>query len=330
MEEPDQKIPPLDKVSPILITSPHKSPPKSEGSMTTEVSNLLSQVALEASSCESECSSPRRPTTAMVLMTPPQKPGSPLQAVNTSSQASVKEAEASLEDIPANISPIAAVSRSRSISPLVDLVELWTNANRALDDLLNTKGSIDARRWKAVWELGIILHQNESQVAASFKEAKVICSQATLDAWTVCSWLILEAKTNFLAVVKKAKTTRGHLVQEAKAACSNAICEAKAQKVSQATIFHKEHGKYIQDLEEQAMGEETRSCNDFLSDCQVILYHSPPQLKGTLATSYYILLGQTPLAPPLIPPQKTSPIEEQPTTAASPTPAPKQSPRPKR
>ena len=142
----------------------------------------------------------------------------------------------------------------------------------------------------------VILCQNESQVAASIKEAKVICSQATLDAQTACSWLILEAKTDFLVAVKKAKTTRGHLVQEAEAACSNAICEAKAQKVSQAMIFHKEHGKYMQDLEEQAIREESRSRNDFLSACQVVLYHSLPQLKGALATSYHILLlGQTPL-----------------------------------
>ena len=40
MEEPDKKVPPLGKIPTILITSPHKSPPKSEGSMTTEVSNL--------------------------------------------------------------------------------------------------------------------------------------------------------------------------------------------------------------------------------------------------------------------------------------------------
>ena len=42
VEEPDQKIPPLSEVSTILITSPHKSSLKSEGSMITEVSNLLS------------------------------------------------------------------------------------------------------------------------------------------------------------------------------------------------------------------------------------------------------------------------------------------------
>ena len=151
MEELDQKVPPLGEISTILITSPHKSPPKSEGSMTTEVSNLLSCAALETSSCESKQSSPRRSPTAVVLMTPPWKPEGWLQAVDTSSQAIIEEAEASLEDIPANISPIAAISRSRSISPSIDLAEFQTNANRALNDLLNTKGSIDTRRQRAVW-----------------------------------------------------------------------------------------------------------------------------------------------------------------------------------
>ena len=42
VEELDQKILPLGEVSTILIASPHKSPPKLEGSMTMEVSNLLS------------------------------------------------------------------------------------------------------------------------------------------------------------------------------------------------------------------------------------------------------------------------------------------------
>ena len=109
----------------------------------------------------------------------------------------------------------------------MDLTELWTNTNKALE-LLNTKGSIDARRWRAVWQLGVMLHQNESQAAASIKEARVICSQMTLDIWTAYSQLILEAKTSYLAAVKEAKTTRGHLVQEAEATCSKAIYEAKA------------------------------------------------------------------------------------------------------
>ena len=92
-------------------------------------------------------------------------------------------------------------------APPVDLTELQTNANKALDELLSTKGSIDARRQRAVWELGMMLHLNESQVATLIKEARVICSQITLDILTACSWLILEAKTGYLAVVKEAKTT---------------------------------------------------------------------------------------------------------------------------
>ena len=105
--------------------------------------------------------------------------------------------ESSLEDVTSNISPIAASSGSRSISPPVDLVELWTNANKALDELLSTKGSIDARRQKAVWELGVMLCQNESPAAAMIKEARVISSQTTLDIWTACSQSLLEAKTSY-------------------------------------------------------------------------------------------------------------------------------------
>ena len=62
MEELDQKILPLGKVFTSIVASPHKSPLKSEGSMTMEVRNLLSQAVLEMSSCRSEHSSPRRPT----------------------------------------------------------------------------------------------------------------------------------------------------------------------------------------------------------------------------------------------------------------------------
>ena len=241
---PDKKMPPLKDIPTILVTSP----PKSEGSMTIEVSNLLSRAVLEASSCESQHSSQRRPTTAVIFMSPPQKPEDLPWPADTSSQASIDEGEASLEDVPSNISPIAASSRSGSISPRVDLVELWTNANKALDDLLSTKGSIDARRQRAVCELGMMLCQNESQVATMIKEAIVICSQTTLDIRTACSQSLLKAKTSYLAVVKEAKTTRGHLVQEAKATCSKAICEAEVLKISQAAMLHKEHGKYMRDL----------------------------------------------------------------------------------
>ena len=86
----------------------------------------------------------------------------------------------------------------------------------------------------------------------------------------------------------------------------------------------------MQDLEEQAIGEESRSHHDALSSCQAALCHIPKLLRGALATLYHLLLGQAPLSPPPIPPPRTPPVEEQLSTAAPPTPMPKQSPRPKR
>ena len=161
-------------------------------------------------------------------------------------------------------------------------------------------------------------------------DAQTTCFQLTLNAKTNCSLVILEDKTACSAVVKEAKTTRGHIIQEAKATCSKAVREVEAWRTSQAESFQREHGNIMWDLEEQVIWEESRSQADFLSACQVSLYASPPQLKSALVASYHILLGQTPPSPPLILLQRASPVEEQPTSTALPTPAPKQSPRSKR
>ena len=79
--------------------------------------------------------------------------------------------EGSLEDIPTNISLIAAVYSNESVSPLVDPSELQGNAHRAIDNMLHLKRSLDIKRQRATWELGVMLHQNESQGAASVTAA---------------------------------------------------------------------------------------------------------------------------------------------------------------
>ena len=57
MEEPDQKMPPLEGHPYSLNNLFPQFFPKSKGSMPTEVSNVLSQAVLEASSCRSQQSS---------------------------------------------------------------------------------------------------------------------------------------------------------------------------------------------------------------------------------------------------------------------------------
>ena len=62
--------------------------------------------------------------------------------------------EGSLEDIHANISPIAAIYSSGSASSPMDPSELLANANRAIDNMLHLKRSLDVKRQRATWELG--------------------------------------------------------------------------------------------------------------------------------------------------------------------------------
>ena len=263
-----------------------------------EVRNLLSWAILEMFGWGSKNSTPRRPNPVVIPTTLPQESKVLLQPVDTSSQASAEMAEASLEGIPTNISPTTVVSRPKSVNPPVDPMELWGNANKALKELLTTKASIDACRWRAMWELGMELCQNKSQATESTKEAKAVCSRVALNAKTACT-----------VVVKEAKTTQAHIIWEAKATCSTAIRNVKAQRASQAESLQREHGNVMWDLEEQVIREETRSQADFLSACQVALYTSPPDLKSTLAASYHILLGQTPPLPPFILLQRASPLE---------------------
>ena len=266
----------------------------------------------------------------VVLMPPPHKPKELLQPVDTSSQVSAEMAEPSLEGIITSISPIAMTSRSRSVTPPADMIELWENANKALKELLTTKASIDAHRQRAIWELDMELHWNESQATESIKEAKAICSQATLDAQALCFATVKEAKAACMVAVKEAKMTQVHSIQEAKAACSTAIRDVEAWGASQAELLQREHSNILWDLEMQAIKEESRSQANFLSASQATLYASPAELKSTLVASYHLLLGQMPLSHLFTPLQRASLVEEQPSSATPPAPVLKQSPRPKR
>ena len=101
--------------------------------------------------------------------------------VDTSSQASIEEEDASVEGIPTNLSPIATAYSSRSASPPVDLLELQANTNRAIDNMLHLRRSLDIKRQRVAWELGILLCQNKSKAATSIAAAKAIYSQLALE-----------------------------------------------------------------------------------------------------------------------------------------------------
>ena len=150
--ESDTKVLPIGKVSFIQATNPHNPPPNPESSIAAEVIHLLDQAMADTSSCESEQSFLEKVTEGVATTSPPQKSEVTIPPVDTSSQTTMEEVEGSLEDIPANISPIDAIHSSRSASPLVDPLELQANANRAIENMLHLKRSLDVKRQRATWE----------------------------------------------------------------------------------------------------------------------------------------------------------------------------------
>ena len=282
------------------------------------------------SGCRSKNSTSRRPNLVVILTLPPHKPKELLQPVDTSSQVITEMAEASLLGNATSISPIAMTSRSGCITPPADAMELWENANKALEELLTTKASIDTHRWRDIWELGMEF-LSEWVLSDWVHQRSQSC---LLPGNSRCSGFVLchcqRGQGCLHSSRQRNKMTQACTIQEAKASCSTAIRDAKAWMASQAKLLQRKYGNIMWDLEMQAIWVESRSQADFLSTCQATLYASPAELKSTLVASYLILLEQTPPSHPFILSQRASPVEEQPTSAAPPTPVPKQSPRPKR
>ena len=235
-----------------------------------EVRNLLSQAMLDTSGHVSGNSTPKRPNPMLILTPPPHKLRDLSRLVYTSSQVSTPDdaemVEASLEEIPTAISPIAKTLGSSSGTPPADASHLQEKANKALGELLATNTSINTHRQKVVWELGMELYQNSKTVESS-KEARAICAHVTQDAEALCS-----------ATVKEAKATCACTVWEDEALCSTAIRDVEIQGASQADSLQWKHAKAIQYLEEQVIQEEGKSQIDFLSAYQAAIQASPVEV----------------------------------------------------
>ena len=161
------------------------------------------------------------------------------------------------------------------------------------------------------------LHQNDSEITESIKEARAICTHATLD-----------AEALYATTIKEAKATCTHTIWKAKAICSTAIGDAEIWGASQADSLQWRHVKTTQHLDEQFIQEEGKSQIDFLSACQAALQARPVELRALVA-SYHLLMGQAPTSHPFTLSQGASPIKQPSAPAASSSPASEHPPRPK-
>ena len=260
----------------------------------------------------------------------PHKAEVPALPLDTSSQASVEEVEASLESNPINVSPTEATYSSHSESPVADLTELQEDANLAANHMLSVQRSTDLRRQWVVLELGVSLHQNKAEEAVANERARVHHSQGVLNTKVECTKAVMKAKYKYRMAIQEAKMIRSNQLLELEIAHLKALGENATMRSSQSTKLHREHITLMHELEEQAIREESRSCHNFLSTCQAILLHAPQLLKEDLTTSYHILLGQSPPLSTSASLARILSAEEQPSETASPRPEPKWSPQPKR
>ena len=144
----------------------------------------------------------------------------PAPPINTSSQASMEEGEASLESNPINVSPTVAAYSSCNESPMADLTEPQGDANLAANHMLPIKRSMDLQREQIRRELGLQLCQNEAKEAAANEEAKVLHLCRLLNAKVDCAKAVLEAKYSYRVAVQEAKTIWGNCLQELEVAYS--------------------------------------------------------------------------------------------------------------
>ena len=98
------------------------------------------------SSCKTKHSALEKVAAVEAVMSLSHKAEVPAPPIDTSSQASLEEGEASLESNPVNVSPTAVAYSSCSGSPMVDLTELRADTNLATDHMLSIKRSTDLKR----------------------------------------------------------------------------------------------------------------------------------------------------------------------------------------
>ena len=166
--------------------------------MTMEVSELLSQAALDTSGIASGSSTPKRPGSLVMATLLSLKPEDTAKLVDTSSQVSApKDAEMddpTLDEIHVSLPPLVETLGPSREAPSVDVGQLQEKANKALGCLLVTRSSLDARQRRQVSDFGMALHQIESETTEAVREAKDLCACTIWDVETCKTVLISKAK----------------------------------------------------------------------------------------------------------------------------------------
>ena len=154
---------------------------------------------------------------------PPQKMEVPVLPLDTSSQASIPEMEASMESNTICNSPTAVAYSSCSDSPIMNLPELQTNTNLAVNHMLSIRRSLDLERQWAIQDFEALIHQREAEEATANERAKIVHSRKDLNARVKCAKAVMKAKYDYRVTIQEARAIRCSKLEESEAAYSEAL-----------------------------------------------------------------------------------------------------------
>ena len=207
-----------------VIPTP-KTPWKPRVTLTAEVGELLTRGMTEDYDREPEHSAMAKELATEADISPPLKTEVPALPLDTSSQASVPETEASIESNPIHNSPTAVAYSSHSDSPIMNLPELQADAHLAINHMLSIKRSSDLERQWAIWDFEASLHQREAEAATANERAKIAHSRKDLQARVKCAKAVMKAKYDYRMAVQEARAVRCSELEEAEAVYSEALHE---------------------------------------------------------------------------------------------------------
>ena len=331
LEEQDHASLPLGEKCDIPTINRPKTPWKPRVTLMAEVNNLLDRGMMDNYDWESEHSAMEDVPTTEADTSPPLKTDITFLPLDTSSQASAAEMEASMGSNPIGISTTAATHSSQSSSPIVELSELQSDAHMAVHSIFTAKRSSDLQIQHAPSEtIEASLHQLEAETTATNVKAKVIRLRRDLRARVKCAKIMIKAKYNYRMTVQEARVERCTELEESEATYSEAINENTANHSLKSTRLHQEHTEHMQELEMHALKVENKSHQHFLVAHQAVLHQALPSLKENLHSSYSFLLGPSLSSHQPLTLNPAPQVEGQPLSTISVKPEPERSPPPKR
>ena len=201
----------------------HKTPWKPRITLTVEVNNLIDWGMMDNYDQETEHSITAEVPATEADASQPLKMETSILTLDTSSQASAAETEASMESNPIGTSLTAAAHSSCSSSPIGDLSKLQSDVHLAINSMFTAKSSSDLEIQCAIRDFEASLHQSEAEATAANKKAKVANLRRDLRAKVKCAKAMMKAKYDYHMAIQKARAVRCTELKESEATYSEAL-----------------------------------------------------------------------------------------------------------